>query len=77
MTKIILNAEVLSRSEMKNIMAGSEDCPGSFCQCDIVYSCYMSQCSGVSHPQGCMDETEDLWLQCHSDCGTAAIPGRA
>jgi len=62
---------------MKNIMAGSEDCPGSFCQCDIVYTCYFYQYSSMSDPQGCMNEVEVLYSQCHNDCGTVAIPGVA
>jgi len=62
---------------MKNILAGSDDCPGTFCQCDVVYTCYMTQCISHDNPQKCMDETEDLWLQCHNDCGSAGIPGVA
>ena len=74
MTKIRSNVEMLSRSEMKNIMAGSEDCPGHFCQCDIVYTCYSFQCGSVSDPQGCIDEVEELWNQCYSDCGIVGVP---
>ena len=60
--------QILDRSEMKNIMAGSGQCSGGVCQCDLVYGCYLLECDNHSDPQGCMDETLELYSQCNSDC---------
>jgi hypothetical protein len=66
--------QILNRSEMKNIMAGSDDCyTGDPCACTNVYGCYATQCASHADPQGCLDEVEDLWLECEEFCNTIPI----
>lgn len=69
---------VLSRSEMRNIMAGDFGCyQGDPCACSSVYNCYASVCSYEegNYPGDpdaiygdCMDEVLELWEDCDSAC---------
>lgn len=64
---------VLSRYEMKMIMAGSSGCTYSDCSCLSTYDCYRSECLnvyGAHTPDGedCVEEVNDMQSACIIDC---------
>ncbi len=71
---------ILSRSEMKSIIAGGSGCyQGDPCACSSVYNCYASECSYQEgnypgNPDGtyeeCINEVLGLWEDCDDFCSS-------
>lgn len=82
MNRLNSTTNILSRSEMKNIMAGGGDPCSTTCngfgdceqQCEEIYWCYETNCAwcyGIGSPeyQNCVGEVHMLKQQCLNNCG--------